>query len=325
LNQSNLHIDYLNFTHQHSGEDNPFRVLSRAAATVAEFSNGLDIGEIEQKGLHGYTWSFKVTVRETGETAGFVAAGGTNFGSVLYSFSGKGCKHISASRIYALLKRVKGGRITRIDIAYDDLEGTRTPFDVREAYRQGQFKNRGQNPKCDQAGPWESPEHWGDGLTFYVGKRETGKMLRAYEKGKQLGDPHSPWVRFEVEISRKKRDIPLTCLKDLVGTFIGAYKWLEWAAEEQGAGIGLIAQEEQRITVNHLVKHAKRSYGKLFGTLLQIGVTTEHLVSIIRSVGTPRRLDRRYLFKEFVTGANSEGYDDHVPYVTEHGELLNPV
>lgn len=322
MKNQNLHIDYLNFTFKHKSDLNPFQVLARAQATVATFSMGLEIGDIEDKGLHGYSWSFRITVAATGELAGFVAAGGTNHGTVFFNFSGKGCKQIDVSKIHSLLQRVNQGRITRLDIAYDDLEGKRTPFDVRDDYRAGLFKNRGQMPKHDMRGPWESPEHWGDGLTFYVGKRDTGKMLRAYHKGRQLGDPHSPWVRFEVELSRKKRDIPLDCLLNLLDTFIGAYSWLAWAAEEIGAPIGMIQKETQKISVNHLIAHAKRSYGKLIGTLSRIGIENDQLFQILTKQGTPQRLDVRYLYSQFVTDSHRREHDD-LAIVSNHGELLN--
>lgn len=315
-------IDYLNFTHKHPEDLNPFAVLRRAIATVQEFSQGLEFGEITDKGLHGYSWSCAVTVKETGAQAGFLAAGGANFGTVFYTFNGKGCRHVSQYGVYALLNRL-GGRVTRLDIAYDDLEGKRTPMDVRDAYRAGEFKNRGQTPKHDMAGPWESPEHWGDGLTFYVGKRDTGRMLRVYHKGRQLGDPHSPWVRFEVELTRKKRDIPLAALLDLQGAFIGAYPWLEWAAEEEGAPIGMVAQEEQKISVNHLISHAKRSYGKLLSVLTSLKCSPEHIVGVLSSVGTPRRLDRRYLRREHVTDSIKFDGAQHALLDVSTGEILS--
>lgn len=315
-----VNIDYLNFTHRHADTENPFAILRRAQATVAQISSGLVIGDIEEKGLHGYTFSFRVEVARTGETAGFVAAGGTNFGSILYSFSGKGCRQLNNRAVHDLLQRT-GGKITRIDICYDDLQGTRTVHDVRKAYRAGEFKNRGQNPKCDLAGPWDSKEHWGDGLTFYVGKRQTGKMLRAYEKGKQLGDANSPWMRFEVELRAEKRVIAIDSLLRPLDLFIACYSWLSWVAEEQGEPIGIIAKEETRIGLNHLIHHAKRSYGKLLSTLSSMGIGHQHMFSILSTVGTPRRIDRLYLFPEFVTDAHRHAVPTQ-GYVTEHGELL---
>ncbi len=46
------------------------------------------------------------------------------------------------------------------------------------------------------------------GRTLYIGKRENGKMLRIYEKGKHLGNPVSSWVSVELELKGKNRIIP---------------------------------------------------------------------------------------------------------------------
>ena len=53
-------------------------------------------------------------------------------------------------------------------------------------YLTGQFNAGGNKPSCSQQGNWIEAD--GSGRTFYVGKRKNGKLLRVYEKGKQLGD-----------------------------------------------------------------------------------------------------------------------------------------
>lgn len=50
---------------------------------------------------------------------------------------------------------------------------------------------------------WAQRAPDGRGRTFYVGRRENGKLLRVYEKGKQLGAENSPWVRIELELHNK--------------------------------------------------------------------------------------------------------------------------
>ena len=46
----------------------------------------------------------------------------------------------------------------------------------------------------------------------YLRKTENGKLMRIYEKGKQLGDATSPWVRWELELHNKSRVIPFDVL-----------------------------------------------------------------------------------------------------------------
>jgi DNA relaxase NicK len=52
-----------------------------------------------------------------------------------------------------------------------------------------------------------------------VGKRKNGKLLRVYEKGKQLGDESSPWVRWELELHNRDRVIPWEVLLEPVQDF----------------------------------------------------------------------------------------------------------
>lgn len=71
----------------------------------------------------------------------------------------------------------------------------------------------------------------GDGKTFYVGQRKNDKLLRVYEKGKQLGDPNSPWVRWELELHNAAYVIhPVTILYP--GLYLaGAYPCLNWISK----------------------------------------------------------------------------------------------
>jgi phage replication initiation protein len=199
-------------------------------------------------------------------------------------------------RLRDLIAR-NGGRLTRVDIAFDDLEGERTVHDVREAYRAGEFKNRGQNPRSQMVGPWDEPEHWGAGLTYYVGTKSSGKQLCAYEKGRQLGDESSPWVRFEVRLGRlKDREIPLDALTDPASYFVGAYEWLSWARQADSAPRGRVSQLKAQITLRHLVFHCRRSYGKLVDVLRkELLMDADTIVSGITKIGTPGRLNREYV------------------------------
>jgi phage replication initiation protein len=115
-----------------------------------------------------------------------------------------------------------GARITRCDIAADDFDGKY--LDVRGAlgaWGDGAFQvcRNGRKPKAslhDDCGT-------GSGSTFYVGSREAGKLARIYEKGKQLGDVASRWVRGEVELHSKDRVIPWAVLADPVRYLAGCY------------------------------------------------------------------------------------------------------
>ena len=61
-----------------------------------------------------------------------------------------------------------------------------------------------------------------------------GKMLRIYEKGKQLGDSESPWVRVEAELRNKSRVIPWDALTRPGSYLAGAYPCLAYLSGRPG-------------------------------------------------------------------------------------------
>lgn len=136
---------------------------------------------------------------------GFIAAGGTS-ASLYVQFSG----HAFASadegfprRLFEFLKAARSHNLTRIDFAYDDFAGETFPVrSLYKAWQDGKFtaEKSPVAPQIRLVGDWHRDDKENKGLTFYVGSRDSGKMFRGYEKGKQLGDKSSPWVRAETEL-----------------------------------------------------------------------------------------------------------------------------
>ena len=293
----------------------PIHTLRRLGATVSTWGYNVRVEEPEPKGRFGYSWSAAILDESTGEEIGFCLSGGNNF-TAHVSITGSGCGLISPDRVRDFLERV-GGRLTRIDIAVDDYHGTRTPHTVREAFLDGQFDTEvpglgRMRPTPGQAGPWDSPDLWHRGLTYYVGKRGSRKMLRVYHKGREQGDPNSDWTRFEVEYRANKTELSLDLLTDPLSGFVSAYPWLSWAAEEEETvSIGFIRKERGRANLRHLLFHARRSYGKLLhvmrSTVMRpvsgrpVGERIKRDISLLNAlqrVGKPSRLDVRYLWRE---------------------------
>ena len=129
------------------------------------------------------------------------------------------------------------------------------------------------------------------GHTFYVGTRESGKMLRAYAKGQQLGDQESPWVRLEVELRNSQRLIPLAILIDPDAYFAGAYPALEdidMSATPEP--IATLVRNTAAATLTGLIHHAKRSYGKLIHVMRAIGYAPAEIIDRLALEGAPSRL-----------------------------------
>jgi phage replication initiation protein len=128
----------------------------------------------------------------------------------------------------------------------------------------------------------------GRGRTFYVGARENGKLFRAYEKGKQLGNPDSPWVRHEVELHNVDRVIPWDVLWEPGRYVAGAYPYLAWVSGE-ASRIRTI-RETATVSLDFLKGHCQRTYGRLIGTLRRHGASDSEIVNTLRRDGVPARL-----------------------------------
>lgn len=279
-------LDYLSFTLKENSVDGHGDTRLRNTARL--FSDAIpELGFSEtDRGLYGFSHSGNLTI--AGETVGKIATGGNN-GRTFVEFTGKASAWIDREAWATWLDQVDA-RLSRVDLAYDDYEGTHSVHWMKEQYENGSFKNRGQNPSVEMAGPWLNPDLWSKGLTFYVGKRENGKMLRSYEKGRQLGNPDSLWVRHECEFRRQKEK-PLTTdmLRNPKEYLTGAFTALEWIAECEPAKLDRV-KEETMISFETLQHYARLSYGKLLNVMIHVIGDPEKIIKLLTVDGIPRRL-----------------------------------
>lgn len=192
------------------------------------------------------------------------------------------------SNLIAFIKNRLGGRITRWDGAVDDYAGVHSVDWAVEIYKQGKFNAGGNEPTCDQRGNWIKPD--GKGRTFYVGKRENGKLLRVYEKGMQLGKLWDLWVRWETELHNTDRVIPFDVLLEPGKYVAGAYpKALGWIQDEMQR-IRTI-QKTGQISYDSLIAHASNGYGKLINVMMEAEGSSDKVIEMLRRDGIPNRLD----------------------------------
>lgn len=126
-------------------------------------------------------------------------------------------------RLFDFLKtKANRPKITRLDLAHDDFSGETISVDwALSQWKTGGFTWRGSAPNVEQIGNWLKPT--GNGRTFAVGARASGKYLRVYEKGRKEGCKDSQWTRFEVELKSKDRVIPFDALLDPSCYLAGSY------------------------------------------------------------------------------------------------------
>jgi len=242
---------------------------------------GIDAVTDRRRGLFGYLSSIDLG------GYGVVAFGGDNQrGTVLVSINGAGCSRIANfGRVREWAESLKA-RITRIDLAADDHYGK--TFTVRKAikaFREGAFNLSGRPPfsrRIDDMGS-------GSGDTLYIGSRAGGKLCRVYEKGKQLGDKRSRWVRAEVELHAKDRVIPWDVLNDPVRFLAGTFPFFAFLSltPERIKTI----KKATAISIQVVERWVKTAAGKSINVLLEhFGGDIGAMVFAVRRDGVPKRL-----------------------------------
>nr|WP_116369831.1 replication initiation factor domain-containing protein [Cupriavidus taiwanensis] len=182
------------------------------------------------RGFRGYEFSHDVVAWVNGETIrlALVACGGEHVGgTMLVDMSGQGCAVVADwSAVYATMQDLDA-RITRCDLAMDFCQGQVSIDQVEQLYFAGDFNAGGRIPKYRRIEGGVAGAEACGGKTFEIGRRANGKLLRAYEKGRQLGKQDSEWLRIEIEFGNKDRTIEHEIVLKTDRYFAGAYKALE--------------------------------------------------------------------------------------------------
>ena len=273
-------IDWLNFTFRYR-IDGESSLIDLDRQLVAAF--GFALGSCRNRKHLNYEQSWEI-----GNGYGIFATGGDSVaGTSLVSLSGEGCSMVrSWIDACEILKRHKA-KITRVDLAHDDYDGLISLSSAVEWYLAGDFHSgKGRPPNGELIDDFGS----GSGKTLYIGKRVNGKLLRIYEKGKQLGDPLSPWVRWELELHSRDRVIPLDVLLTPGPYLAAAYPCTEWISSTQSR----IATSRKTtvIGLDVLLRYCRLSYGKLIWTLQHVcGYTPEQIIEKLSVMGLPKRID----------------------------------
>ncbi|GHD60798.1 replication initiation factor domain-containing protein [Jeongeupia chitinilytica] len=197
-----------------------------------------------------------------GDDWGTVGIGGQE-DTMLLMVSGTGLQAAKAGweqRLYDFLsEQAVRPRITRCDLAYDDVEGKHYSVEqARDDHRNGFFMNGGRRPKYEGRGDWEYPD--GTGRTVYIGTRASSRYARIYEKGMQLGHKWHPWLRVEVELKNDGCVIPFEVLLKAGAYLAGTYPALQWIADHKCERItGYRVQKE--IDLNKSVEIVQHQFG----------------------------------------------------------------
>lgn len=199
-------------------------------------------------------------------------------GSVCVELTASGCKAAVSTwekRLKRFLDDAINPRITRVDLTIDWLDGEFNLNYFEKAYLSGGFSWTNRNPKMSKVGSdWNAfDEHGnqlfdiGSGKTLYIGSRNCAKYVRIYEKGKQLGDKNSNWVRFEIEF--RNRDLVITHdVLESPGTYFGgAYPICEQFTQKADR----IASHKEQLekTVEKVKNWAKTAFGGVWNMYME--------------------------------------------------------
>lgn len=187
-------------------------------------------------------------------------------------------------------------KITRCDLAIDFHDGEFNHTHVRTWYEAGQFGSDGRPPElgviCKNSFDFDK----GHSRTVYVGSRQSTKYFRAYEKGHQLGDLDSKWVRFEIEYKANNGAIlPLDLLVDGASYFREAYPAFSNLPEEcffnaEPKKIRSSAKLKIKLTIEQCSENVKIAYGRVLNVLLTLGQTPDQILRDLARSGLPSRL-----------------------------------
>lgn len=239
---------------------------------------GFGVEKKLQNGKNFYDESYALQ-----DDCGLICIGGQN-DTIMLSISGQGClqgKYGWEEDLHAwLMMYADRPKITRIDYAFDDLEGALVSPDWADLQDTlGGFQMGGRPPSFQTAGNWKRPD--GSGRTAYVGKRESSKYCRIYEKGKQLGDKDSLWTRVEVEYKAKDIYIPLDALLNPTEHFLAAYKCFHIFDAQRTPVKFEVLRQKSEITWQKAIDITKHQFSKYLKAFRDFYDDDSHVLDLL--------------------------------------------
>lgn len=254
-------------------------VMDLTPSLMSIFGKKYHITKQFQKGRNFYQYSFDI-----GEGLGFVCIGGQR-NTVSITVSGNGLSMAQNGwefQLFKFLENAQRGKITRIDLAHDDIKGEYLNiYELDKLESAGGFHCGGARSSVRHDGNWKYKDPNNQGLTLYVGNRTSGKMMRAYEKGKQLGESNSKWTRVEVEYKSADRNIPFDVLLNPSAYFMGAYPCFETLFQFETSEKIKTKRKTVELTLDHSFEVIKKQFGKYFAYFKKV-LPLEEVIERVR-------------------------------------------
>lgn len=183
---------------------------------------GFVVGPVVEKFVNYCPWSARILGPDGAPAGHFCISGDSS--RVMIDLTGAGCRWVKDwHHVAAVLESYKA-RLSHADCAVDDYDGSVVSLQqLRDLAESGAFKNEGAG--APPVASFHDDMGSNRGCSLYVGQRGH-KQLNAYEKGKQLGDPNSDYVRVEVRLYGKHlrgKTLPYDVLTRPLDYVTGAY------------------------------------------------------------------------------------------------------
>lgn len=277
-------VDYLAFTLR---DPEPFDQFPLRDVLIDVFNIPPHDWKLFNHGWNGY--AFRVDLGGYG----LVAFGGkSQRGTVHVQLSGKGCACVQDWVKVFTWGVSNNCKIRRVDLAHDDFLGEFVSIAKVNQWRiEGLFNVDGRPPKATGFDDFDS----GAGKTIYIGSRKSGKALRVYEKGRQSGDPTSPWCRVELELRSKDRVIEWDVVLNPGKYLAGSYPAIAFLNSEQSR-VATISKEKE-VAYEKTLDHHRTACGKFINLLCHLeNENHSAVIAKLRRPGIPKNLE--HFFKE---------------------------
>ena len=229
MNPQKTAVDWLRFR----VKEEPRAILEALRPAYGHIGEYLKIQSLE-RGILGFKQACTINV-------GDMPLGRMDFGGesqrdwVRVDIGGKGCEWLQDWTEISRVEELPSAQLRRLDIALTTWNGEITHDHVVQAHKAGRFATGGRPPALQQVTSSDPRA----GRTCYIGKRESDKFMRCYEKGFELAGKYASRLpghvthidskavediyRCEVEFKATGSDIPWEVIERRDQYFAGAY------------------------------------------------------------------------------------------------------
>lgn len=225
--------------------------------------------------------------------------GDSNKNTINFLFTGECCEYLNLHRfmpkVHSHLSNYQT-KITRCDLAIDFRDGEYDLEDINDWMKLGLFNTGGRMPSIGAILNGSLVFSEATERTVYIGSRQSTKYFRAYEKGHQLGDLSSKWVRYEMEYKSKNDCVlPLDMLIKCAEYFKAAYPAFEkidskYLNEVEPEYIKSTIKQKTKIYLDECVSNVRVAYGKVLNVMASLGQTPDQILRDVTRSGLPSRL-----------------------------------